>query len=261
MRLSSDDEIVIAEGSAAPSARLYRWLLDHLAKFPGRVTALTFAAGVAVTVFVVVVDGDESPTTVVSLVATLWALFFAVMIYLLTARDTDRVLDQIADLHEQLATALAAPGEDDGETTTDEPGAVTGAASATAIPDVSTTEAGPTERAPAVRATLGDGRNGGWPAPDHGGRVRPSPSERHRPHLLSGVTAILDGVPSDLLTAWASATGKSRDELARAWTRDPRTDRQWVLETTGHERWVVFSRGGRGVGVMSLDQAGRGRRR
>ncbi|WP_345762439.1 hypothetical protein [Diaminobutyricibacter sp. McL0608] len=115
---TSDDEIVVTdgrttEGRATEGRRLYRWLLDHLAKFPGRVTVVTFAAGVVVTLFVVVVGGDSSPTTVVSLIATLWALFFAVMIYLLTARDTDKVLEQIADLHEQLATALTnspAPG-------------------------------------------------------------------------------------------------------------------------------------------------------
>ncbi len=112
---TSDDEIVVTDGRATEGRRLYRWLLDHLAKFPGRVTVVTFAAGVIVTLFVVVVGGDSSPTTVVSLVATLWALFFAVMIYLLTARDNDKVLEQIADLHEQLATALAAPDEDEAE--------------------------------------------------------------------------------------------------------------------------------------------------
>lgn len=241
------DELIVDDGPVAPQARFYGWLLDHLAKFPGRVTAVTFAAGVVVTVVVVMIDGDETVTTVVSLVATLWALFFALMIYLLTARDNDKVLDQIADLHEQLATALAAP-DDAVENVSESAGAEqalpapTVDSSADRHPDLSGSEV---DRS--VPTSRGD-RYGRSDAV--GGR---------QPLMLSGVAAIADGVPRELLDAWSSATGESREKLSRAWSRDPSTDQQWVLESIDDHRWVVFSRGARGTGVIPLDGPGRGR--
>ena len=244
---------------ATEGRRLYRWLLDHLAKFPGRVTVVTFAAGVVVTLFVVVVGGDSSPTTVVSLIATLWALFFAVMIYLLTARDTDKVLEQIADLHEQLATALAAPDEEEAESVAE-----------SAEPDA----AASTDVVTPPHVGIPDGVGSGELAQDSGrGQRRPSspgagqdrtwppPGANRRPRLYVGLPAIVDGVPKELLDSWTSATGRTIDELSRAWTRDPRSDRQWVLETVGGGRWVVFSKGAQGIGVMSLDDRGAGRGR
>jgi hypothetical protein len=268
MSVTSDDEIVLTDDGTSRQARLYQWFLDHLAKFPGRVTVVTFAAAAAVTAVVVTVDGDASPTTVISLGATLWALFFAVMIYLLTARDTDKVLDQIADLREQLSTALAAPDEEEAlakdelahldapqpETPTGPPDAPVAGASQ---------EAGRADRIPPDERSWVEGRRESGPLPVDGSQDRTRPDARAyaAPRLLVGVPAIVDGVPSDLLDAWASSTGKSRDDLSRAWTRDPRRERQWVLETVGSERWVVFSKGARGVGVMSLDAGGRGRAR
>lgn len=268
MSVSPDDEIITTEGSTTREARLYHWFLDHLAKFPGRLTVASFAAAAAVTIVVVVAGGDRSPTTVVSLVATLWALFFAIMIYLLTARDTDKVLDQIADLREQLATALAAPDEDvaPAEEKTDSAAAEQTAATSEA-PAVHADSTAPETGQGNVRGRTPDGGGWGWgdQAPAAGargpGRDRRGPGAPAGPRLLVGLPAIADGVPSDLLTAWASATGRSRDELSRAWTRDPRADRQWVLETAEGGRWVVFSKGARGVGVMSLDDVGRHRTR
>jgi hypothetical protein len=271
MSFIADDEIVPADGPAPQRARLYSWLLDHLAKFPGRVAAVTFAAGTVVTVCVVVVDGDKSPTTVVSLLATLWALFFAVMIYLLTARDTDKVLEQIADLHEQLATALAAP-EEEGEPVEVETADADGEPipTTTGLPDTPSVKAA--DRTP-DRVSPDDLRRQQTPANESRGERRPAPTNesqnrgrpggdsRRAPRLLVGADAIVDGVPADLLDSWVSATGQNRDQLSRAWTRDPRSERQWVLETVGRERWVVYSKGARGVGVMSLDASARGRSR
>jgi len=252
MNPTPEDEVVVGDGRSRRHARLYHWFLDHLAKFPGRVTALTFVAGAVVTVVVVLIDGDGSATTVVSLVATLWALFFAVMIYLLTARDTDTVLEQIADLREQLSTALAAP--DEGEAESQEPAPVE-----SAPVEPAPHEPAPTEQAPHEPVAEGSGRT-------HPVRSRPGAGEQggdRAPRLLTGSADIIEGVPRDLIDAWVSATGKTVDQLSRAWTRDPRTDRQWVLEA-GQERWVVFSRGGRSVGVIPLDASarvrGRGRR-
>jgi hypothetical protein len=259
MSLNSDDEVIVSEGRVSGRSKLYGWLLGHLAKFPGRVTAVTFAAGVVVTVVVVLTGGDSSPTGLVSLVATLWALFFAIMIYLLTARDTDKVLDQIADLREQLSTALAAPGEDEvGEaaddaadveepvTTPTDVEPATPAQREPALPEVTPTESHD------VDAVGGRGDRRRPAGVDHRRPGRPA-APAFGPRLLNGSAAIVDAVPAELLNAWTSATGKKPDQLARAWNRDPRSDRQWVLETTGQERWLVFSKGDRGVGVMSLD--------
>jgi hypothetical protein len=217
------------DGARSGNARVYSWVLNHLAKFPGRVTAVTFAAGVVVTLVVTLVDGDWSAATIVGLLATLWALFFSVMIYLLTARDTDRVLEQIADLHDQLSTALAAPDEDE-EDEQPQP-------ESEAVP--------PVVREPVAADSAS--RSGRRPREDSAGRGRPA--------VINGAEAISAGVPEDLLTAWAASTGRRTDDLTRAWSRDPRSDRQWVLEASDRERWVVFSKHGSEVGVLSLDHA------
>jgi hypothetical protein len=264
MSVSSDQEVVLADTPAAGRAKLYQWVLDHLAKFPGRVTVVTFAAAAAVTAIVAVVDGDWSLTTIVSLVAALWALFFGVMIYLLTARDTDNVLDQIADLHEQLATALTAPDDEEGtgQEETSAPARASSAGTTPPVPDESGSASSGIDGLPPHeldRGTgwTGEGRGDGWPhsESESGGadQARATARTQLAPRMLVGKDAIVAGVPSDILDAWASATAKSRDDLSRAWSRDPRSDRQWVLETAGRERWVVFTRGARGIGVISLD--------
>ena len=245
------DDVVLTEGPTTGRQRLYSWLLNHLAKFPGRVTAVTFAAGVVVTGAVTLVDGDWSAVTIVSLLATLWALFFAVMIYLLTAKDTDRVLEQIADLHEQLSTALASP--DEGEA---EEGEEAEEQQAEAPAEPVPTEPVPAEPAPVEPAPPGEpGRAGGRRPPQQ----RPdrdrqrAQAEAHRPTVLTGSEEIAAGVPADLLAAWRSATGGTAADLTRAWSRDWDSRRQWVFETTGHERWLVFAKRGAEVGVLSLD--------
>jgi len=253
MSAPSDGEIVVTDGPSSRYSRLYHWVLDHLAKFPGRVTVVTFLAGVVVTIVVVLIGGDGSPSSVVGLVATLWALFFAVMIYLLTARDTDTVLEQIADLHEQLATALASPddgGEDAGDGAEEGDGAAQSpVAEAPQAPEPSAPEpATPTPATPATPAPPAPTH----PAPGTPARTRQQGGPRGETRVLTGAADIAAGVPPELLAAWTSATGGSADDLVRAWTRDPRSDRQWVFETTPGERWVVFNRGPHGTGVISL---------
>ncbi|MFF2051112.1 hypothetical protein ACFVU2_05865 [Leifsonia sp. NPDC058194] len=271
MSASFDDQVVVTDGPSTRDSRLYHWVLDHLAKFPGRVTVVTFVAGVIVTVVVVLFGGDGSPTTVVGLVATLWALFFAVMIYLLTARDTDTVLEQIADLHEQLATALASPDEDagDGE---EESAGEEASSSAVGEPATQRPPAPAPEPAPApAPAPVPVPAPAPAPVPAPGpavpGRTRRESGQHGGPHggsqVVSGAAEIAAAVPRELLDAWKTATGGSADDLERAWTRDPRSDRQWVLETGEGERWVVFTRGAQGTGVISLSNPpgfGRGRR-
>ena len=79
--------------------------------------------------------------------------------------------------------------------------------------------------------------------------------------MVVGAQAIADAVPPDLLTVWASTTGLAVSDLARAWTRVPRSERQWVVESDKGERWVVFSRGTGDAGVISLSDAERRRGR
>ncbi|MBB2967829.1 hypothetical protein [Leifsonia aquatica] len=243
MSASSDGEVVVTDGPSSRYSRLYHWVLDHLAKFPGRVTVVTFVAGVVVTVVVVLLGGDGSPTSVVGLVATLWALFFGVMIYLLTARDTDTVLEQIADLHEQLSTALASP-DDAGE----------GGDGTQPSEEAPPTTPAPTTPAPRLPAPT-------TPAPATPGRTRQPGGPRGETRVLTGAADIAAGVPPELLAAWTSATGGATADLARVWTRDPRSERQWVFEATDGERWVVFSRGAQGAGVISLSHPPTGQRR
>lgn len=238
------------DGPSTRASRAYHWTIDHLAKFPGRVTIVTFAAGLLVTVVVVLCGGDDSPATVVGLVATLWALFFAVMIYLLTARDTDRVLDQIADLHEQLAAALESP-----ETESPAPDESTATVEVPETPDT-----GPAQRTPRPDSAHADRHPGSPSAPAPFGQAR---HQGHpSPRIVVGASAIAEAVPSELLDAWTSSTGLAPGVLTRAWTRDPRSERQWVVETETGERWVVFSRGAGGTGVISLSEVDqrRGRR-
>jgi hypothetical protein len=265
MTTSADDGIVVTDRPASRYSRLYHWVLDHLAKFPGRVTIVTFVAGVVVTVAVVLLGGDDSPTTVVGLVATLWALFFGVMIYLLTARDTDTVLEQIADLHEQLATALASPdGDGEGDEAEPESPASAPEPSVPAEP----AEPVPAEPVPAEPAPAEPSRPGHAHPPasrDDRDRSRPSAGHPVRPgvRILTGPAEVAGGMPAELLAAWTSGTGRTSADLARAWTRDPRSDRQWVVEGTDGERWVVFTRGAQGAGVISLSdppRSGRTRR-
>jgi hypothetical protein len=255
---------------------MYQWLIDHLAKFPGRVILASFLAAAIVTLLLTLADGDTSPTAVIGMVATLWALFFGVMIYLLTARDTDTVLDQIADLKEQLATALSSP---------EDAAAADEAAAESATPDdvsSATPEPDSAERPSAgAEPETGSGQPSTSPAPAH----RPDGSTpARRPgfaggheteragggapfggtfggaRVLDGSEAIVAGVDPALVEVWESSTGRPATDLTRAWSRDPRSDRQWVFEA-GDRRWVVYSRGGRhGMGVISLDDAGRGGR-
>lgn len=244
MATVSDDEVVVSDGKVRGRERFDHWIVDHLAKYPGRVTLVTFFAGLAATGLVSWLSGDDTLVTVISLLATLWALFFSVMIYLLSARDTDRVLEQISDLQEQLGTALASPDETEGEDAAD-------GATAQDQPLIDNDHSALSQQLSRPQAP---GRVKGA---ETGDRFHIPRSAKLQPHLVRGVAEIQRDVPPALLTAWKTATGGDLSMLSRAWTPDYATNRQWVFQTDDHHRWVVFSRENGGVGVLPLDSDGR----
>ena len=82
----------------------------ELAGRPLLVVGVTFVVSAVMTgVLMLAVHGMDVAAAVTTL-ATIWALVLALVIYLLTARDTDRLLDSIDDLQEQLSAALETPG-------------------------------------------------------------------------------------------------------------------------------------------------------
>ena len=235
MASESDEEIVVTDGKVHGRTRIDHWIIENLAKYPGRVTIVTFFAGLTATALVAWASGDDTIVTVVSLLATLWALFFSVMIYLLSAKDTDRVLEQIADLQEQLGAALSSPEESD---TGSAPSGVA------ASPDSGPRPAEAEERWWLSRS-------------EHPDRFTVPESAKKKPAVVRGPEDIEKEVPSTLLSAWKTASAVDPATLVRAWTPNSVTNRQWVLQTEDHRRWLVFARENGGIGVLSLDSDNR----
>jgi hypothetical protein len=65
-----------------------------------------------VTVALVCVSAEVAVLDIVAMLATVWGLDLALVIYLITARDTDKLLARIDILQDQLSAALEAPGPD-----------------------------------------------------------------------------------------------------------------------------------------------------
>jgi len=81
-----------------------------LAGKPPLVAIATFCVAAIVTAALMLTTRGMDAAGVVSILATVWALALAVVIYLLTAKDTDKLLDHIDALQEQLSATLDAPG-------------------------------------------------------------------------------------------------------------------------------------------------------
>ncbi len=244
---------------ASGSRSALRWLIERLAKHPGWVTLVTFVAGAVVAGVVLGIDERLTLTDVVTLLATLWALFFAVMIYLLSAEDTEHILGQISDLQDQLSTALSEPEDAEAEDVSesedaagdepapdqpDEPQALprtgelvsTGAQPAggnRTAPDLEVADAPATGRADAAEPVRARGRS-------RDGRLR----------MLTTPAEIAETVPSELVAGWSRGTGLPDSAIRRAWSRDPGR-RQWVIETED-ARWLAFFRHGDDVALVPL---------
>ncbi|MDR0285884.1 MAG: hypothetical protein LBI33_13495 [Propionibacteriaceae bacterium] len=255
-----------------------RWLTGRLAGHPAWVIIITFLAAAVVTVVILVINDRFTLTDSVATLATLWALFFGVVIYLLSAQDTGTILQEIADLQEQLSTALASPlaaeGIADGTTATDGTSAADGTTVTGGPTDAEGTLATPSvtqpppAQTPAAVAPLPDAPSN-TPRPGVAGPEPPAPSTGRRPghpgrpdrlavdngrwslgQVLATTEDITQGVPPQFLAGWSRATGLTPSVLTLAWTRDASRG-QWVLEAGG-DRWLAFDRRNRGVAVMPL---------
>ena len=96
------------DDSGAPQTSPF---LARLAGSPLLVVAVTLAIGVAVTGILMWVAPMDS-VAIVTTLATVWGLDLALVIYLLTAKDTDKLLAHIDALQDQLSAALEGPGPD-----------------------------------------------------------------------------------------------------------------------------------------------------
>ena len=84
----------------------------ELAARPLLVVGVTFAISAVVTAVLMLVAWGMDVTAAVTTLVGVWALVLALVIYLLTARDTDRLLSHIDALQDQLSAVLETPGAD-----------------------------------------------------------------------------------------------------------------------------------------------------
>ena len=80
-----------------------------LAGRPSMVAGVTFGVAALVTIICWLVVPAMDTVGVVTTLATLWGLTLALVIYLLTAKDTDKLLTHIDALQDQLSAALESP--------------------------------------------------------------------------------------------------------------------------------------------------------
>lgn len=233
----------------------YQAFLQRLAARPVLVIVTTFTLTAIVTLVVLIAEPDSVDIMgVVSLTATMWGLTLAVVIYLLTAQDTSRVLGQIGDLQEQLSAALAEP---ETETETTEPEAEADTAplpddEAPAVTSPRLPEPKPeSERHPARPAKGGDGQR----RSDTG----PWGSREAMFYSADSGVALEDRVPSAYVEAWRSATGRQSDEVIRAWTRGRPDQAPWLLLCADGTRWSVYASGDSAPSVIQLSEPRGGR--
>ena len=192
-----------------------------LADHPLLVVVATFVVGAAATAILALCVHGLDAVGVVTTVASLWALDLALVIYLLTARDTDKLLARIDAAQDQLAAVLAAPGSD-----AEVVEAATGA-----------TPAEPVDNVDSAGATVAS-------AP-----VRPGPP------------TVAGRLPADYLTAYTRHTGVAADDIRLAWTPQAKANGPWVLEDNRGDRWSVFQGAGARPTVIALGNADRLRQR
>lgn len=226
----------------------------HLAGNPLAVVAVTFCIGAVGTVILVLLARGMDAVGVVSALATIWALALALVIYLLTARDTDKLLTHIDALQDQLSAVLDAPGPG-AEVVDAEPADAQSAPPVSPVPSAETPTKTP-DAEPAVRAgETPPGRptdRPGSPVDRPGG-----PVDRQAPTLESGIAG---RVPAEYLAALQRMMGVETADIERAWTPSPNGRGPWVVEDRDGERWSVFkSRTGRPT-VIPLGNVERYRR-
>lgn len=218
--------------------------MQRLSSRPILVTIVSFGLTLVLTVVVLILEPDAVDILgVVSLAATLWGLTLALVIYLLTAQDTDRVLEHISDLQEQLAASLAEP-----ETEPETEGEGEEGAAPDPVPEQTVTTKHEADPAPHTQMEPRDSRQ-------PRSKTEQQAAELHRqrggaPHghqdrgffYTSGSGVKLEEVaPPEYVSAWEQTTGRAASEVFRAWTRNQGGASPWVFMTQDGNRWSVFA--------------------
>lgn len=82
----------------------------RLSKYPFAVVSSTLIIAAVLTAVCFAIDMNSlSVISVVGVLATVWALILAIVIYVLTAKDTDNIVREIQDLTEQIAELAPDP--------------------------------------------------------------------------------------------------------------------------------------------------------
>ena len=213
----------------------------NLASHPLLVVAVTFAIGAAATAVLLILVGGMDATAVVTTLATLWSLDLALAIYLLTARDTDKLLSHIDALQDQLSAALENPGPD--------AVVVEGPAEAAAQSE----SAAQPEPIVLPQPVVSSGTIAPPEPPARPGPItQPEPVAQPEPAVPVPTTpagspvSVTAYMPAEYLEALRQRARVGIDDIQRAWTPNPFGNGPWVVETISGDRWSVFqTRGGR----------------
>jgi len=217
--------------------------LARLAGSPLLVVGVTLAIGVAVTGVLMIV-GHMDSVAIVTTLATVWGLDLALVIYLLTAKDTDKLLAHIDALQDQLSAALEGPGPD--------------AVVVEGAPQIEGTSGVPPQQIPVTEPAPPPGLEPVQPPkpaqpdlappqvpgqkthphPSHGGTpVHPAPPVPQKTPETLPVEAYM---PKEYVEALRNQLRMDTEDIVRAWTPNPHGNGPWVVEDARGDRWSVF---------------------
>ena len=221
------------------------WFVAALAAKPPLVVLVTFAIGAVATVILMVAFPSMDAVAIVSTLATLWGLDLALVIYLLTARDTDKLLSHIDALQGQLSAALDAPGPD-AVVVSQEPQQAAQESQQPPAWEPPLTSQEP-QQAVAPEAPLTRPAKPATPA------VQPAEAPRRPAPALSPqlwASSLTERMPADYLETLRRQAGVEPADIRRAWTPSPSGNGPWVVEEANGNRWSVFpARGGKPMAI------------
>ena len=219
----------------------------NLASHPLLVVAVTFAIGAAATAVLLILVGGMDATAVVTTLATLWSLDLALAIYLLTARDTDKLLSHIDALQDQLSAALENPGPD--AVVVEGPSEAAAQSESAAQPEPIVPPQPVVSPEPAVSSgTIAQPQPAGRPDATTPPEpvVQPEAAVPVPTTPAGSPVSVTAYMPAEYLEALRQRARVGIDDIQRAWTPNPFGDGPWVVETISGDRWSVFQgRGGR----------------
>jgi len=242
--------------SGGPSASPF---LARLAGSPLLVVGVTLAIGVVVTGALMLAVPMDS-VAIVTTLATVWGLDLALVIYLLTAKDTDKLLAHIDALQDQLSAALEGPGPDavvvEGPQMKSTKGAsaphdihhpdnLHGDEETTTVPPAIPAQPGPSLERP-VQPTPSPGPPTPPTPPGPTPKAHPHPSHTHgttpvpEPQSASEPLPVTAYMPKAYVEALRNQLRMETEDIVRAWTPNPHGNGPWVVEDAKGDRWSVF---------------------